>query len=59
MFPFTFQGKTFTSCELDRGSRQELTRPGLRWCATEVDSEGEMVQGKWEYCHAGCQEEEL
>jgi len=52
IFPFKFKGKTFTKCEQDKNSQKALT-----WCATEVDSQGEMVQGKWEYCHSGCEEE--
>ena len=46
---FKFNGTTFTGCERDKKSRQ-----GLRWCATQVEEDGEMVEGKWEYCHAGC-----
>ena len=49
IFPFKFNGTTFTGCERDQKSRQ-----GLRWCATQVEEDGEMVEGKWEYCHAGC-----
>ena len=49
IFPFKFNGTTFTGCERDKTSRQDL-----RWCATEVEEDGEMVEGKWEYCHAGC-----
>ena len=49
---FKFNGTTFTKCEQDKNSQKALT-----WCATEVDKEGEMVQGKWEYCHSGCEEE--
>ena len=52
IFPFKFNGTTFTKCEQDKNSQKALT-----WCATEVDKEGEMVQGKWEYCHSGCEEE--
>jgi len=51
IFPFKFNGTTFTGCERDKQSRQ-----GLSWCATEVSDDGEMVEGKWEYCHAGCEQ---
>ena len=52
IFPFKFNGTTFTGCERDKKSRQ-----GLRWCATQVEEDGEMVEGKWEYCHAGCDQD--
>ena len=27
---------------------------GFLWCATQTDEAGVMEDGMWEYCHAGC-----
>ena len=46
VFPFKHDGYTFEGC----------TTYGYdsAWCATEVDSEGEMIKGKWGICRPGC-----
>merc|ERR1711976_125381 len=48
IFPFTFQGETFTGCT-HRGSEN-----GAAWCATEVDGNGNVVTNAWEDCQASC-----
>ena len=48
MFPFTHNGTEYSSCTRDE------TVEDLEWCATRVDEQGVMVDGGWEYCHAGC-----
>merc|ERR1711971_1207103 len=42
VFPFTFGGRKHTTCTTIDGDSP--------WCATEVDSSGTFVQGKYEYC---------
>ena len=48
MFPFTFKGETHNKCTTSGSDN------GAAWCATEVDSEGEVVRNKWEDCEEGC-----
>ena len=48
VFPFTHNGTEYSSCTRDE------TVEDLEWCATRVDEQGVMVDGGWEYCHAGC-----
>ena len=48
MFPFIHNGTEYTECV------KEETVEDLEWCATMVDKQGVMVDGGWEYCHAGC-----
>ena len=42
VFPFTFGRRKHTTCTTIDGDSP--------WCATEVDSSGDMVAGKYEYC---------
>ena len=42
VFPFTFGGRKHTTCTTIDGDSP--------WCATEVDSSGALVEGKYEYC---------
>ena len=48
VFPFIHNGTEYTAC-----TREEAVED-LEWCATMVDEGGVMVDGAWEYCHAGC-----
>jgi len=48
VFPFIHNGTEYTECA------REETVEDLEWCATMVDQQGVMVDGGWEYCHAGC-----
>ena len=50
-FPFEYRGKTYHHCTdtlIDDGS--ETTRESFRWCATQTDTNGRMVEGKWGVC---------
>ena len=44
IFPFTYKGLTHNSCT------KADSENGAYWCATEVQSNGEVVNGKWEDC---------
>ena len=48
IFPFSYKGETYNSC-----TRVESSN-GAAWCATEVDSSGEVVNDKWEDCDSLC-----
>ena len=45
IFPWTYEGRIHTSCTT-------LDDPGKPWCATGLDSKGNMV--KWSYCEETC-----
>jgi len=46
VFPFRYNDVTYTSCTtIDRGQP---------WCATETDSSGSFVPGRWGYCPQNC-----
>ena len=45
IFPWTYEGRIHTSCTT-------LDDPGKPWCATGLDSKGNMV--KWSYCEESC-----
>ena len=47
VLPFIFNGTEYTECVQDAD-------PNLTWCATQVEEDGVMVEGSWEYCHNGC-----
>jgi len=47
VLPFIFNGTEYTDCVQDAD-------PNLTWCATQVEEDGVMVEGSWEYCHNGC-----
>merc|ERR1711976_559697 len=48
IFPFKFKGKTYASCTKDHTTNNKA------WCATEVDSTGTVIEGKWGDCDASC-----
>ena len=48
IFPFKFKGKIYASCTKDHFAS------GKAWCATEVDSTGTVVDGKWGECDSRC-----
>ena len=52
VFPFKFKGKTYASCTKDN------TVSGNAWCATEVDSTGTVVDGKWGECDSSCNDQQ-
>ena len=43
VFPFMYEGKTFTSCTTYKNK-------GTPWCATEVSSKGKYLKNKWGVC---------
>jgi len=47
-FPFKYNGTEYSKCTMEENGSS------LQWCATQTDQEGNMVDGMWEYCHAGC-----
>mmetsp|Transcript_95368 Transcript_95368/g.179313 ORF Transcript_95368/g.179313 Transcript_95368/m.179313 type:complete len:3377 (+) Transcript_95368:49-10179(+) len=47
IFPFTYAGNVFNGCTDSKHFRY--------WCATEVDSEGVFVSGKWGNCADECE----
>ena len=50
-FPFTYQGKQYSTCAFERSS-------GKYWCATIVHPEtNEMQNGKRGYCEPNCPNE--
>ena len=44
MFPFTYRGVTYKTCTTAESDNNKA------WCATEVDSEGVVVNNKWQDC---------
>ena len=46
VFPFSYKGTVYERCI----TVDDVTP----WCATEVDSFGYHVDGKWGYCGVGC-----
>ena len=46
MFPFIYNGKKYTGCSKDG--------KGKWWCATKVDSKGNMEKDKWARCNEYC-----
>merc|ERR1712223_508712 len=50
VFPFTWQGKTFTSCTKEGDGQGKL------WCSTMVDQAGNHVagQGQYGFCSQEC-----
>ena len=46
MFPFIYNGKKYTGCSKDG--------KGKWWCATKVDSKGNMITDKWARCNEYC-----
>ena len=51
IFPFKYKGKSYSSCTKVESAN------GAGWCATEVDSAGQVVRNRWEDCGLGCQED--
>ena len=45
-FPFKYKGETHSKC-----SKADSHTP---WCATDVDSHGDVIHGKWADCNPGC-----
>ena len=53
VFPFIYKDITYKGCtDVDSSN-------GKLWCATEVDSSGEVVDNKWEDCQENCQKSRL
>ena len=52
IFPFKYKGITYQTCTFVRryDSKSKAIDPDEPWCATEVDSNGEMSEGKWGIC---------
>jgi len=48
VFPFTFQGKTYTSCTTDFSDNKKP------WCAVQVHENGTVVTNQWEDCSKDC-----
>ena len=48
VFPFTYEGKTYTKCTKDKSVN------GKSWCAYTVYRDGVVVDGKWADCNTGC-----
>ena len=44
IFPFSYKGKTYIDCTADHSSN------GAEWCATQVDSDGEVINKQWGDC---------
>ena len=45
-FPFKYKGETHSKCSI-----ADSESP---WCATEVDSNGDAIRGRWADCNPGC-----
>merc|ERR550532_670976 len=48
VFPFTYKGVTHKTCTTTESDN------GAAWCATQVDSEGVVVNNQWQDCVEGC-----
>ena len=48
-FPFKFRGKNYDKCTTDFSANRKA------WCATEVNSNGEVIDGQWDDCQSTCQ----
>ena len=48
IFPFKFKGTEYIECTT---VESENNQP---WCASEVDRNGNVVNGKWEDCNYDC-----
>ena len=44
VFPFTYRGVTYKTCTTAESDNNKA------WCATQVDSEGVVVNNKWQDC---------
>ena len=49
VFPFKYEGKTYTSCTLDGNS-------GIKWCATSLNSDGTILD--YGDCSPDCDEDD-
>ena len=48
IFPFIYKNKAYSSCtDVDSVN-------GAAWCAIKVDSNGVVVNNKWEDCQSNC-----
>ena len=47
IFPFKYKGKTYTACVTPSDGQKP-------YCATKVDSNGNLVEGKWARCNDFC-----
>ena len=47
IFPFKYKGKTYTACVTPSDGQKP-------YCATKVDSNGNLVEGKWARCNKYC-----
>ena len=51
IFPFKYEGQKFDRCtSVD-------TEDGSLWCATEVDKDGNVLDGRWGDCNENCPEQ--
>ena len=48
VFPFRYKGKKYSTCTTFDSEN------GKAWCATKIDSNGNVVTGKWGDCLQGC-----
>ena len=48
VFPFTYEGKTYTKCTKDNSINKKA------WCAYKVKSNGAVDGNKWADCNPGC-----
>ncbi len=48
MFPFKYGGQTFDRCTSTDAAAWSV------WCATHVDKDGVVEEGKWGDCSEGC-----
>ena len=48
VFPFRYNGQTFDRCTGTDASGNAV------WCATEVDKDGDVIEGRWGDCNEGC-----
>ena len=53
VFPFKYKGITYQSCTFVRrydNNSKEAIEPDEPWCATGIDSQGNVIEGKWGVC---------
>eukprot|EP00096_Caligus_rogercresseyi_P014325 TRINITY_DN681_c0_g1_i1.p1 TRINITY_DN681_c0_g1~~TRINITY_DN681_c0_g1_i1.p1 ORF type:complete len:303 (-),score=60.90 TRINITY_DN681_c0_g1_i1:130-1038(-) len=53
IFPFKFKDATYNSCTAVESVNNKT------WCATELDEEGVVINGKWDDCDFSCPTEEF
>ena len=48
MFPFTYEGVKYDKCTSTHAAE------GAVWCATQVHTNGSVIEGRWGDCTDGC-----